>query len=489
MNRTHLLAAGALLLATAITLGPTQGLTQAQTLPDGRVAAVDRSPTLLTPVNGTVMTKMEPIALRWEQVPGGTQYHVQFTPFNNDGPGVNLILDATDRLTIAAPVLGTGPYLLLPGMTYTWRVRATDLATAAGENDPNWGPWSTLNMVTTPPPSAAGVKATQPAERTTVTNFTPVLQWSDPDPADFYYEVQLSTDSQFRTDPGTAVASVYTNLVHGGQAQPLNSWMVPAAFPLQPSATYSWRVRPRVQGRGVPVAWSPVFSFTTPAVATAPVATPTPLPTASPTPAPTAPTPVATPSPVAATPVLLATNLLVNGDAELGDGSSDGQVVPIPGWKVTGNLTSVRYGAFGGFIQLADPGPANRGRNYFVGGPESPVSTANQQINVAGNAADIDAGRLNYLATGYFGGFDGQDDRASLALTFRDADGNNLRSVTIGNVNSSDRNGNNGLQGRTLTEQVPAGTRIVQVVLTMQRLVGPYNDAAADNLTFMLTAR
>ena len=116
-------------------------------------------------------------------------------------------------------------------------------------------------------------------------------------------------------------------------------------------------------------------------------------------------------------------------------------------------------------------------------------STANQQITISGNAADIDAGRLNFTVTGYFGGFDGQDDRASLSVTFRDVDGNNLKSISIGNVNSSDRNGNNGLQGRTLTDTVPVRTRSVLFVLTMQRLVGPYNDAAADSMTFVLSQR
>ena len=77
----------------------------------------------------------------------------------------------------------------------------------------------------------------------------------------------------------------------------------------------------------------------------------------------------------------------------------------------------------------------------------------------------------------------------SLSVTFRDVDGNNLKSISIGNVNSSDRNGNNGLQGRTLTDTVPVRTRSVLFVLTMQRLVGPYNDAAADSMTFVLSQR
>mgnify|MGYP003350094709 CR=1 FL=1 len=94
-----------------------------------------------------------------------------------------------------------------------------------------------------------------------MTTLTPALQWSDPATADFYYEVQLSTDSQFRSDPATAVASVYTNLVHGGITFPVNTWTVPANAPLRSGTVYHWRMRPRVQGDGTPVAWSTASSF------------------------------------------------------------------------------------------------------------------------------------------------------------------------------------------------------------------------------------
>jgi len=39
----------------------------------------------------------------------------------------------------------------------------------------------------------------------------------------------------------------------GGGATPVNSWQTPV---LQHEATYYWRLRPRVQGDGTPVAWS-----------------------------------------------------------------------------------------------------------------------------------------------------------------------------------------------------------------------------------------
>ena len=66
------------------------------------------------------------------------------------------------------------------------------------------------------------------------------------------------------TNPATAIASVYWNLVHGGETNPLNSWTVPEGFGLNAQSTYYWRVRPRVQGDGTEVAWSTTWTFHTP---------------------------------------------------------------------------------------------------------------------------------------------------------------------------------------------------------------------------------
>ena len=35
-----------------------------------------------------------------------------------------------------------------------------------------------------------------------------------------------------------------------------NSYVVPAAFPLEAGEIYYWRVRPRIQGDGDPLPWS-----------------------------------------------------------------------------------------------------------------------------------------------------------------------------------------------------------------------------------------
>lgn len=76
------------------------------------------------------------VTLDWTSASGATQYEVQVAPFENDGPAVDQIQSAARSLTIPAPPT---VYLLLPAMTYTWRVRSTNKATAATIDDPSWG--------------------------------------------------------------------------------------------------------------------------------------------------------------------------------------------------------------------------------------------------------------------------------------------------------------------------------------------------------------
>ena len=85
-------------------------------------------------------------------------------------------------------------------------------------------------------------------------------------------------------------------LRHGGATAPPRSYTVPSGFPLQPATTYHWRVRPRVQGDGTPVAWSEVFTFVTQG-GSAPPASPAPSPVPSPAPSPPAASPAPSPPP------------------------------------------------------------------------------------------------------------------------------------------------------------------------------------------------
>ncbi len=193
-------------------------------------------------------------------------------------------------------------------------------------------------------------------------------------------------------------------------------------------------------------------------------------------------------------------NLLLNGNAELGIGSSNAlEVVATPIWITTGNFTVAQYAAGAidvEFLGPADPGPTNRGNNYFAGGPTNLSSSAFQIVNVSDKVATIDGGKLKFALSGYLGGFsaaarnDDQEDNAVLIAEFRsnsDGKGTRLGTTSIGPVTSAERNHHTGLVLRTTNGPVPVGTRSIVVTLQMTRLQGIYNDGYADNLSLVLS--
>lgn len=220
-------------------------------------AAINEAPRLSAPADNATLTTFGP-TLSWENPAGVTQYHIQVTPANNDGPGVNIMAgQAGTSFTVPAPPQWYG---LLPGMGYTWRVRVSDAPSMLDEGDGSWGPWSPARTFRTPTASSSTVTLASPADGAPVTGVTPTLNWTEANTNIFYYEVQLSRDRSFGPN-----AFLYWNLLHGGVTTPPNSYVIPAEFPLEHSTTYYWRVRPRVQGDGTPVEWSLAGSFRTPA--------------------------------------------------------------------------------------------------------------------------------------------------------------------------------------------------------------------------------
>lgn len=216
------------------------------------------TPAPLAPASGAALTGLG-TTLAWNAATGVTQFQVQVVPANNDGPAINLIRNAATSYVVEPPVAGQGPYVMLPGITYSWRVRTTTATVGIDESSPLWGPWSAQSTFKTRSASSTGITAVAPAEGATVGGLTPTLQWAIDDPAVFYYEVQLSKDNRF--GESGPIAMVYWELRHGAATNPLNSYAVPQGFPLERNTTYFWRVRPRIQGDGVPVAWSKLFSF------------------------------------------------------------------------------------------------------------------------------------------------------------------------------------------------------------------------------------
>jgi hypothetical protein len=203
--------------------------------------------------------------LSWNNPPGVTQVQVQVTPLNGDGPAINLIIGSPiSQYVVPAPTFGIGPYVMLPGASYTWRIRTTSsLDPNISETDASWGPWSTPRTFTTAPPNSGTIQLLTPINGETTTDRTTTVQWKDSNEAMYYYEVQVSSDPNF--GEAGIVAPVYWNLIHAGETTPLSSWTVPDAFALTPG-TYYWRVRQRVQAtpRGIletGIAWTPAQMF------------------------------------------------------------------------------------------------------------------------------------------------------------------------------------------------------------------------------------
>ncbi len=210
--------------------------------------------------------------------------HVQVLPAANiysnqpDGPGYDNILCGQENFTkipFPKPEIGKGSYFNLPGMSYIAKVQLSKSLVFVGKpEDPKWK-WDVRKNIYTneeyvkeiPPlkiimPSRGSEKITpvSPQEGEVVGPQT-TIQWKNGDEDVFYYEVRVSRDKMFKTDPKEAEAAVYWNLVHGGETSPINSWKIPQGFGLEEGINY-FQARPRIQGDGTPAQWSKPFQFT-----------------------------------------------------------------------------------------------------------------------------------------------------------------------------------------------------------------------------------
>lgn len=199
-----------------------------------------------------------------------TQVRHLITPFNNDGSGADLIVDPSPTFEIPSPPIWYG---LLPDMTYSWQMCSSGISVPLLKDDQNWtqvegwpGVWfpnpCAEQKFKTPKRFSDGIIAVSPRNNELVAARRVRLQWDNKDKDVFYYEIQSSRDCTFDIDPQTATAPVWHNLIHGGLTNPLNSWQTPE---LELGEEYCWRGRPRIQGDGTPVEWSPTFRFSTPA--------------------------------------------------------------------------------------------------------------------------------------------------------------------------------------------------------------------------------
>ena len=117
--------------------------------------------------------------LQWTQPPSTTWFQVQVIPFNEDGPGINLVI-GDSALVRAAQYQVLGPnfgsadpnYVLLPDMTYLWRVRTSTVLTNPTEAD--WSAWA-VSSFKTPPASSSTITRVAPPYFGEVSTLTPTL--------------------------------------------------------------------------------------------------------------------------------------------------------------------------------------------------------------------------------------------------------------------------------------------------------------------------
>jgi len=178
-------------------------------------------------------------------------------------------------------------------------------------------------------------------------------------------------------------------------------------------------------------------------------------------------------------------NLIVNGNAEQAAGSMDGTPVATPGWTSTGEATAVEYGV-AGYPDSTVPGPSDRGMNLFIGGIDDAMSSLTQTADVSRYGSAIDGGKVTYTLSAWLGGYQDQDDSATLTITFQSSSGGALGTASLGPVLAADRADMTELLQKQTTGTVPSGTRSVLVVLSMVRTDGTNNDGYADDLSLVL---
>ena len=192
-------------------------------------------------------------------------------------------------------------------------------------------------------------------------------------------------------------------------------------------------------------------------------------------------------TPAGPAPATLGQNLIFNGDAEYNRGfNSNSTQQYAAGWDDPGpgGITLVNYLAGNGFPSPADPGPANRGNNFFSGGTNA-VSTMTQRIDVSNLASAIDSDNLDFTLSAWLGGYSSQNDTASVIAHFLNASNSEIGTAQLAAVTATERGNVTKLLFRERLGDVPTSTRSINIELIATRSTGE-NDGYADNISFIL---
>ncbi len=179
-------------------------------------------------------------------------------------------------------------------------------------------------------------------------------------------------------------------------------------------------------------------------------------------------------------------NQIINPGFDNGPASAGGGLTAVPGW--TGQAGVGTYGVANWWEIPA--GAWSSGTQFSHGGSQaSTIITQNLSISAA-DAAIVDAGQGSYNVSGWFGGWQGQDDNATLATRFLDVNNEQIgQGDLLGGFLAADRNSVSGMLFDSGSGQILAGTRTIQFVLTATRVGGgTSNDGVSDTLAFTATA-
>jgi len=183
----------------------------------------------------------------------------------------------------------------------------------------------------------------------------------------------------------------------------------------------------------------------------------------------------------------LDTNLVFNGDAEYERGYTDFEPdAAVPGWDDEGYATVMVYDAPDGFPASTDPGPEDRGSNYFCGGGTSDDTQLSQTIDLSALSEEIAAG-ATYELSAYVGGYSSQNDASAVSVTFLNSSQSALHTQTIGPLLAADRDNMTGMFPLSETGTVPTTAAFATITIDAYQSSG-LNDGYTDNVSLILTA-
>jgi hypothetical protein len=176
-------------------------------------------------------------------------------------------------------------------------------------------------------------------------------------------------------------------------------------------------------------------------------------------------------------------NRVQNAGAEVGVGATKSEaIVDVPSWETEDSFTAVAYGT-SGFPA------AGSGKNFFAGGPNQPLSSASQWVDLSDRHEAIEDGRMEATLSALLGGWESQEDAASVTAVFLDSSSKQISGTTIGPVTAAARGGRTELLHRETTVAVPPRTDAARIVITARRASGAYNDGYADDVSLTLEER